>query len=65
MGLYISPHAYERLNDHNILPGEADEVVADPDWEGKRRDGKKVLCRDGIAVVVRGRTIVTCYRLHS
>lgn len=61
MTLTISPHAYVRLRHHGILPGEADAVVADPDWCGQRPDGKQVLCRGGIVVIVRGGVIVTAY----
>lgn len=65
MGLRISPHAYQRLADHDILPGEADAVVEDPEWSGQRPDGKLVLCRGGLAVVVRDQTILTAYRLKG
>jgi len=65
MGLHISPHAYDRMRDHDILPGEADAVVEDPEWSGQRPDGKQVLCRGGLAVVVRDETILTAYRLKG
>lgn len=65
MGLRISPHAFQRMSDHDILPGEADAVVEDPEWSGQRPDGKLVLCRGGLAVVVRDDVIVTAYKLRK
>jgi hypothetical protein len=53
------------MRDHDILPGEADAVVEDPEWSGQRPDGKQVLCRGGLAVVVRDETILTAYRLKG
>ena len=63
MGLRISAHGFQRMRDHDILPGEADAVVEDPEWSGQRPDGKQVLCRGGLAVVVRDDVIVTAYKL--
>ena len=64
MTLRISPHAYKRMADHGILPGEADEVVADPEWSGKRPGGNVVLGKGGLAVVVQDGVILTAYRLQ-
>ena len=64
MGLRILAHGFQRMRDHDILPGEADAVVEDPEWSGQRPDGKQVLCRGGLAVVVRDETILTAYRLR-
>ncbi len=65
MTLTISPHAYIRLRHHGIMPGEADAVVADPEWCGTRLDGTQVLCRGGLVVIVRGRVIVTAYPIKK
>lgn len=65
MGLQISTHAYTNMRERGILPGHADEVVADPDWQGTRIDGSKVYSRNGLAVVVKGGTIVTSYFLEG
>lgn len=61
----ISPHAFRRMADHNILPGEADAVVADPDWTGKRPGGNSVLAKGDLAVVVKDNVILTAYRLEK
>lgn len=63
MGLPIAPHAYSRMADHDIMPGEADAVVADPDWTGERPGGNLVLGKGDLAVVVRDDVIITAYRL--
>ena len=65
MGLRISPHGFEAMRDRDILPGEADAVVEDPEWSGQRPDGKIVLCRGGMAIVVRDQTIITCYKIKK
>ena len=63
MGLKITSHAYRRMDAHGILPGEADAVVADPDWETTRERGNIVYAKGGIAVVVNDGAILTAYRL--
>lgn len=60
----ISPHAFKRMADHDILPGEADAVVADPEWTGRRPGGNVVLSKGDLAVVVRDGVILTAYRLQ-
>lgn len=64
MGLPIAPHAYARMRDKDILPGEADAVLEDPHWQGTRVDGSEVYSRDGLVVIVKSGTIVTVYRLN-
>jgi hypothetical protein len=53
------------MADHDILPGEADEVVAEPDWCGTRPDGRKVFAKGDLAVVVLDGMILTAYRLKK
>ena len=65
MGLQITPHGFSRMADHDILPGEADVVVADPDWCGTRPDGRKVFARGDLAVVVLDGIILTAYHLKG
>ena len=65
MAYRISPHAFQRMADHDILPGEADAVVADPDWTGRRPGGNAVLAKGNLAVVVRDNVILTAYRLEK
>ena len=65
MSYVICAHAFRRMADHDIYPGECDTVIDDPDWSGERLDGNTVMGKGGLAVVVKDKVIITAYRLEK